>query len=87
MTKDQIIKKYCIGVTAGQVEFDYEKAEQAMDEYAKQQSLAFAQHLHFNYQPHAGAEMWYDHHKDPKGYNPLTTEDIYKQFIEQQNKQ
>jgi len=59
----------------------------AMDEYAKQQAIAFADHLQFNYQPHPEAGFWHDHHSDQKGYVKLTSERLYNQFIEQQQKQ
>ncbi len=91
MTKEEAIKKYAIGVSAGQVEFDYDLLCQTLDEYAKQQSIAFFT-WHVNKlmefevamatpQPD-GIELW----KEMKRFEQATIEGRFEIFIEQQNK-
>lgn len=85
MTREQIYEDE-FGFLAVKPSHTVKKAVfSAMDEYAKQQAIAFANYLHLNYQPEAEAGYWYDQH-DPRNQNPITTEWIYNQFIEQQNK-
>jgi hypothetical protein len=82
MTKEEILKKERKDLLRP----DHKSILAAMDEYAKQQAIAFANHLHLNYQPHPEENNWHDHHTDPKGYIKYTSEQLYNQFIESQNK-
>lgn len=56
----------------------------AMDEYAKQQAIAFAAYTAENlWAVYSKTGMWYQHMNED---NPITGEQLYNQFIEQQNK-
>lgn len=57
----------------------------ATDEYAKQQAIAFAAYTAENlWAVYSKTGMWYQHMNED---NPITGEQLYNQFIEQQNKQ
>jgi hypothetical protein len=86
MTKEEIAKNYVPcrchqayisrGLTAPDCPYHSTDPESAMDEYAKQQSIAFANYVMKDYTLSLHSE------------SPILTDDqIYDQFIEQQNKQ
>lgn len=85
MTKEEILNKNVAGWRLAFTDKGHNAAMNAMDEYAKQQAVAFANYIHFNYQPETETGYWYDQH-DLRNQYPITTEWIYNQFIEQQNK-
>lgn len=53
----------------------------AMREAVQQGSIGFANWLQFNYQPHAESGYWYNHHDDQRGLIPLTTEQLYQEYL------
>ncbi len=48
MDKEAILDKYAVGVAAGQYTIECGKANQAMDEYAKQQAIGFAEWIYYS---------------------------------------
>jgi hypothetical protein len=82
-TKEEILNKHdtsrkCIEQTCRPELFA------AMDEYAKQQAIDFANYLQFNYQPHAEQGYWFNHHNDPHGKTILATGDVFQLFFRRQ---
>jgi hypothetical protein len=42
--------------------------------------IAFGDWLQFNYQPHAEAGFWYDHHNDEENQTPISTRDLFRKW-------
>jgi hypothetical protein len=87
MTKEDAIKKYFpsgmpFTEQCGFIEEDLLYG--AMDEFSKSQAIAFAAYTAENlWAVYSKTGMWYQHMNED---NPITGEQLYNQFIEQQNK-
>lgn len=62
-----------------------EDAYNGMDLYAKQQAIAFGDWLYNNYTQSDVTNKWIERAR-PLTKNDRTTQELYNQFIEQQNK-
>ena len=90
MTKETILDeyaKYAWECDESQHVVPYSKAEKAMDEYAKQQAIAFDKWKLENYWLWDTSVLkYFKWDNDNKRQIRFSHEEIYNQFIEQQNK-
>lgn len=87
MTKDEIFNKHSFSAI-GAISASKDFCLKAMDEFAKQQAIAFAEYCG-NYGEKGPIGAWSEHMWSGNimmGEPDLTTEHLYNQFIEQQNK-
>lgn len=85
-TKDQILKERSIGITCGEILLDYSDAKEAMDEYAKQQAIAFDIYKRENHYILEHARNQYMKFGAAYVHEPrLSPDQLYAQFLESLN--
>lgn len=82
MTKEDILDKHLGGFSRSLSPITYGRMEDAIDEFAKQQAIAFARFISEKFEQHG------DNYVSKSNADGIVyfTDEIYTQFIEQQNK-
>lgn len=83
-TKEEIWNKRVAGWRLSMTDKGYKAAMEAMSEYAKQQAIAYNKYVTDNKWTRLPSGRW---RQFPYTYDndPITTEQLYNQFIESQN--
>jgi len=76
MTKDQLIRKVLDSAVSG----SKKEAEDAIDEYAKQESIAFERFLVKGYTYEKANGFWYNIEINHEGANAYDREELFKIF-------
>lgn len=87
MSKDEILRKWVGLIPYLYLEKSIGQIHSAMDEYAKQQAIAFSEWAAKEGYYHVSNESLVWKRRNPKCADTWTTEDVYNQFIEQQIKE
>lgn len=88
MTKEEILEDKNGFFYLEDTVYHEDGVKEAMDEFAKQEAIAFAEWIGRNDYIFYGGEnnTWY-HSDDRKRKNPLTTEQLYQLFLNQSKQQ